>query len=55
MEKENKIDKAIDEILESKRLREGANVIKKTFKVVITLGVVFFIISMIAVALGIVK
>ena len=42
MEKENKIDKAIDEILESKRLREGANVIKKTFKVVIILGVVFF-------------
>ena len=55
MEKENKIDKAIDEILESKRLREGANVIKKTFNVVIILGVVFFIILMIAVALGIVK
>lgn len=55
MEKENKIDAAIDQVLESKRLKQGVNATKKGLSFIAILGILFFILLLVGVALGIVK
>jgi hypothetical protein len=48
---DNKIDHSIDEVLKSKRLKQGMGFLLKT---VITLGVLFFVALIIGVATGVV-
>ncbi len=50
---ENKIDSAINEVLESKRLKEGASYLKKLFKIILSVGLLFFILMFIAWLFGI--
>lgn len=51
----NKIDAVIDEVLESKRLKEGVQIAKKGLGIGLTIGIVIFIFVVIFVALGIIK
>lgn len=55
MEKKNKIDSAIDEVLESKRLQQGVQIAKKGLGYGVLLAIGFVIIMLIGVVLGIVR
>lgn len=55
MDKKNKIDSAIDEVIESQRLRQGAGYIKKGLGFGFKLAIIFGILLLVGVAIGIVK
>jgi len=54
-DKKNKIDMVIDEVIESKRFKQSGKAVKNSLKFVTILGIVFFILLVIAVATGIVS